>query len=116
MKIMCASCPNGQDAHNGSKGALNLMDGLSFQESPQVLDGDVHQPFSSSAGSPSHVRGDVAVGEPDEWIAIPRRLLGQDVDARGIESAFLQGLGQRSIVDEGTSSCIDQDGRRLHPS
>ncbi|GBC83117.1 hypothetical protein HRbin10_02257 [bacterium HR10] len=47
--------------------------------------------------------------------AIPRRLLGEDVQARGGDPPRIETLEQRRLIHQLAARCVDEDHARLHP-
>ena len=83
---------------------------VAAEEGADIVDGDMEQPDAGFLRGPGDVGREEGIGLTQKGI---RRLWGflrQHVSTEGGQPTFSQCIGHSLIVDQWSSSCIDEDG------
>ena len=73
-----------------------------------------HESLTSLSGSPSHMRGDEGIGLHEQWVVGTWWFGTHHIGSIGSQTSISQRIGHILLVDQRTTTRIDEDGSRFH--
>ena len=83
---------------------------VAAEEGADIVDGDMEQPDAGFLRGPGDVGREEGVWLTQKGIGGLWRFLCQHVSTKGCQPIFSKCIGHSLIVDQWSSSCIDEDG------